>query len=157
MHRLQLQMRADDALPVHENSPRRTCPEGNCEPDTPGLEHFLGAGRLWKLPESAILLQPTRALGPTLTSPGQTDAPKRANRQAGAPAWGLGLLTGASAVTWRGGGHVEEVIDQPLPPAGQGVEGGVCVEGAEERRRCHMSEGRDGQTQAKVKPGSLGL
>ena len=56
-----------------------------------------------------------------------------------------------------GVGHVEEVIDQPLPPAGQGVEGGVCVEGAEERRRCHMSEGRDGQTQAKVKPGSLGL
>lgn len=45
---------------------------------------------------------------------------------------------------------------RPIPPAEQGAEDGVCVEGAE-KRRLLMSKGRAGQTQVKVKPGSLGL
>lgn len=88
-----LQTQADHG--IHKNSPSKICSEGNCEPDSPGLEHFLGC--FWKFPEAAILLQPN--LCSDLGIPGQRAAPERVNRQVEGPFMGTGLMGGTQEVT----------------------------------------------------------
>lgn len=68
---------------IQENSPSRICSEGDCEPDSPGLEHLLGTSCLWKFPEAAILLQPD--LSSDLGISGWRAAPERVNRQVEGP------------------------------------------------------------------------